>query len=271
MSNATASYDRDGFHIHEAAAIPVDTLLAAQAGMWDVRDGSFDTGRPPSSHPGYDPAKLCKINDAHLASTELYDLVCHSALGSLAAQVTGAKAVQLWASQLLIKPPASGAQGNVGWHQDRQYWSYWQDAEGLFTMWIALSDVGEQSGAMRFVRGSQGWGFLGEGDFFGKDHAAQREQISIPEGQVWEEVPAILQAGGVSLHHCLSYHGSGPNTSAEARCSIALHLRTEKARRVVGDSNYHVSHLEDEVYSPIMHGSSTDFVLQAERQGSDKR
>ncbi|MBT6148755.1 MAG: hypothetical protein HOH74_25185 [Gemmatimonadetes bacterium] len=256
----TDSYERDGFSRHATAVIPADVLAAAQSGLLAVRDGMFDTRQPPSSHPGYDPAKLCKINDAHLASRQLYALVCHPALGALAAEVTGARAVQLWASQLLIKPVAVAEQGNVGWHQDRQYWRYWQQPDGLFTMWIALSQVCASSGPMIFVRASHRWGYLDEGDFFGTDHAAQRQQITMPAGQTWTEVPALLDAGGVSFHHCLTYHGSGPNMSTMPRCSMAVHLRTEQARPVAGDSNYYVSHLHDPAYSPVLYGSAAELL-----------
>ena len=67
---------------------------------------------------------------------------------------------------MLIKPPGSEKAGRVGWHQDRQYW---QRDEGLFTAWIALDDVKEESGPMQLVPGSHCWGFLGEDDFFNSD------------------------------------------------------------------------------------------------------
>ncbi len=255
------TYSRDGFSLHPEAVVPAELLSAAQSAANAVRDGSFDTGRPPSHHPGYDAAVLCKINDAHLASHDLQRLVSHPALGALASKITGARALQVWASQLLIKPPSSGAQGNVGWHQDRQYWPYWQAPEGLLTLWIALSDVTESSGPMRFVRGSHNWGFRDEGDFFGRDHDAQRQAIQVPEGDRWDEVSAVLPAGGVSLHHCLSFHGSGPNTSPHARCSIAVHLRTEVTRPVSGSTDYYVSHLADPAYCPVLHGCDADFDL----------
>lgn len=255
------SYTQDGFSLHADAIVPADLLAAAQAAADAVRDGSSDTGRPPSAHPGYDPTKLCKINDAHLASRDLHNLVSNPILGALAAEVTGARALQVWASQLLIKPPSSGVQGHVGWHQDRQYWRYWQEPEGLLTLWIALSDVSSVSGPMQFVRGSHRWGFRDEGDFFGSDHEAQRRAIQPPEGETWDEVPAVLSPGGVSLHHCLTFHGSGPNTSSTARCSLAVHLRSELARPVRDSSDYYVSHLSDPAYCPILHGSAADFDL----------
>ena len=121
MDESAAQYGRDGFFLWPDRVLDDALLARAQAGLAAVRDERYDTGVPPSSHPGYDPQKLCKINDAHLASEGLYDLLVKSNLGSHLAAVTGSQRIQVWASQLLIKPPGSAAAGHVGWHQDRQH------------------------------------------------------------------------------------------------------------------------------------------------------
>ena len=95
-------YRKQGFCFLDAGTIDENLLEAAQEGMVAVRDGSFDTDVPPSSHPGYDTNKLCKINDVHLASTKLYALLTQSKLGKGIAAVTDSRLVQVWASQLLI-------------------------------------------------------------------------------------------------------------------------------------------------------------------------
>ena len=71
-------------------------------------------------------------------------------------------------------------------------------------------------------------------------------------GERWEEVSVLLLAGGVSFHDCLSFHGSQENLSSEERFSLAVHLRDESAKAVLGDKNYYVSHLDDMRYSPII-------------------
>ena len=228
-------------------------LEAALEGMEAVRDGHFDTGEAPTSHPGYDPQKLCKINDAHLADTGLFNLITSGEMGAATAAATGSRRVQVWASQLLIKPPGSAEAGNVGWHQDRQYWKYWQGTQGLFTMWIALGEVGETSGPMRFVRSSHRWGFLDQGDFFSTDQEALRQNIEMPAGETWEEVAALLPAGGASFHDCLTYHGSGPNTSDRPRCSIAVHLRNEKAVPLPDTDDFRIAKLGDPQFCPVIY------------------
>ena len=245
-------YTAQGFCFLPDRTIDQKFLKTAQEGLLAVRDETFDTGVPPSSHPGYDPGKLCKINNAHLANHALYAMLVESTLGERIAEVTVSKMVQVWASQLLIKPPGSEKAGRVGWHQDRQYWQYWQRDEGLFTAWIALDDVKEESGPMQLVPGSHCWGFLGQGDFFNSDQETLRASIEIPAGERWEEVSALLPAGGVSLHHSLTFHGSQENISNRARCSLAVHLRDERAEPVLGNKNYYVSHLGDMQYNPVI-------------------
>ena len=253
-TTTSQSFESDGYYIAPDPLIVGDVLDAALAGMEAVKNQQFDTGVPPTNDVVYDPAKLCKINNAHLASTGLYALVTDPAFGQWAAAVTGASMVQVWASQLLIKPPGSQAAGHVGWHQDRQDWKFWQEPTGLFTIWIALSDVTSDSGPMRFVRGSHRWGFLDQGDFFGSDHAELKAEIPVPDGASWEEVEAVLPPGGASFHHCLTYHGSGPNLSPTPRCSVAVHIRTQEAQPVPGDTAFYVTHLDDPAYCPVIHG-----------------
>ena len=96
MDESAAQYGRDGFFLWPDRVLDDALLARAQAGLAAVRDERYDTGVPPSSHPGYDPQKLCKINDAHLASEGLYDLLVKSNLGSHLAAVTGSQRIQVW-------------------------------------------------------------------------------------------------------------------------------------------------------------------------------
>ena len=143
---------------------------------------------------------------------------------------------------------------NVGWHQDRQYWGSWDDGSELLTAWVALSDVAMESGAMRFVRGSHKWGLVEGSDFYGQDHSAQMNEIQALEQRTWEEVPAILPAAGLSLHHNLTLHASGPNVSGTPRRSFAIHLRTERSAPRGGRHEGLTRYLDDMTYCPVVYG-----------------
>lgn len=252
-----ARYLADGFTIHAAPVIPEEIVARAVAGMDAVRAGEYDTGVPPQPSPwtaGDDPRKLCKIEMPQVASRAIMELIRHPSLGELAAAVTGASWVQIWWVQLLIKPPADpGQPTNIGWHQDRHYWQVWDEGSELFTAWVALSDVTPESGPMRFVRGSHRWGYLGNSDFYGQDHAAQRAAFPLPEGAAWEEVEAVLPPGGVSFHHNLTLHASGPNRSHAPRRSFALHMRTQRSRPVDDLRRGLTAFVDDSAYCPVIY------------------
>lgn len=256
-------YRADGFSIHPQPIIPADIVGAAIHGMDEVRDGRYDTGTPPQPsrwNPGDDPnTKIGKIEMPQIANHAIMDLITVPALGQLAAEVTGARAVQIWWVQLLYKPPAlpdSNRSPGIGWHQDRHYWQIWEDDSELFTAWVALSNVAANSGPMVFVRGSHHWGYVeGQSDFQEEaDQATLRAQIEGTTSQTWEEVTAILPPGGVSIHHNLTYHGSGANTSGEPRRSFAIHMRTERSRPKGGVREGLTRFIDNLDFCPVIYG-----------------
>jgi hypothetical protein len=259
-NNARSAFRHDGFYLVRQPIFPDTLLRRAVEGMDAIRRGEYDTGRPPQPSPwkpGDDPNALCKIEQPQFASRAVRELLTYPALGEWAAAVTGASMVQAWWVQLLYKPSTPGdAPGgtNIGWHQDRHYWGVWEDGSELFTAWIALSDVTEDSGPMVFLRGSHRWGYRKEGDFFAQDLEAQRQSLRLPDGAEWEEVSAILPPGGVSFHDRLTFHGSGPNRSGRPRRSFAVHLRTQNSRPVEGQRVGLTEFIDDHALCPVIYG-----------------
>ncbi len=255
---AAAQFEADGLFI-APRIIPPELVERASAHMDAVMACQYETGTPPHHrcwNPGDDPQKIRKIDDAHLSDNTIQELISHPALGRMAAAVTGAKRVQVWATQMLFKPPGGQQTGNVGWHQDRQYWKYWEGE--VFTAWVAISDVTPDAGGMRLVRGSHRWGEIEGGNFFGSDLDGLKSAMKTRPDANWEEVPAILPPGGVSFHHHLTVHGSGPNLAAWPRRSFAIHLRTEKSRPVPEFSgNYYVSNLDNPRHCPVIYDART--------------
>ena len=156
--------------------------------------------------------------------------------------------------------PDTNTAPGIGWHQDRHYWQIWEEGSELFTAWVALSDVTADAGPMSFVRGSHRWGYVdGLSDFQNEtDQDALRSRIEQATGDTWEEVTAILPPGGVSLHHNLTYHGSGANASGAPRRSFAIHMRTEKSRPVGGTRAGLTRFIDNLDYCPIIFGERTD-------------
>ncbi|MEQ9461508.1 MAG: phytanoyl-CoA dioxygenase family protein [Phycisphaeraceae bacterium] len=254
-------YAQQGFYIANEPIIPRDLVSSAEQGMERVRQGDYRTGQPPFEspwNPGDDDTKLCKIEMPNLADPDIRSCIAHPALGELAARLTGASMIQVWWVQLLHKPSVdpeakSGGGPAVGWHQDAQYWPEWIADSELFTAWVAISDVNTEAGPMAFVPGSHHAGLFEGGDFFSSDLVELRKNIRLPQGVAWDEVPAILQPGGVSFHHRHTLHGSGINTSGSPRKSFAVHLRTEKST-LADHPRVLTQFIDDEEKCPVIYG-----------------
>lgn len=265
-SCAHAEYEEQGFYIHPTPVIPRDVVEAAARGMNEVMMGRYDTGISPMPSPwkpGDDAAtKLCKIELPQVSNRAILALLKHPGLGELAAEVCGARAVQIWWVQLLSKPPTrpgAGISTHVGWHRDRHYWGVWEEDSDLFTAWVALSDVTPDVGPMAFVSGSHRWDSAGGGDFFEQDLDRLKHSILAGQGRPWREVSAVLPKGGVSFHDDLTYHGSSANRSAAPRLSFAVHMRTEKSRPKGGRREGLAEHIDNLDYNPVIFGRRSDF------------
>ncbi|MDA1193182.1 MAG: phytanoyl-CoA dioxygenase family protein [Candidatus Poribacteria bacterium] len=256
-----ADFLRDGYFIQRDPIIPFEIAGAASEGMDALRRGEYDTGTPPQPsfwNVGDPMTKLCKIEMPQIANRAIMSLVSHPALGELAARVLNATMVQVWWVQLLIKPPKvddAEQKNRIGWHQDRNYWGSWEADSELFTAWVAVSDVREESGPMKFVRGSNRWGVLDGSDFYGQDLEGQQKGLAIPDGKSWEEASATFPAGGVSFHDRLTLHGSLDNLSGEERRSFAIHMRTENSRPVNDERRGLTQFIDNEDFCPVIFGS----------------
>ncbi|MFI5357572.1 MAG: phytanoyl-CoA dioxygenase family protein [Opitutales bacterium] len=228
---AAAQFARDGFYL-APPLVPPELLARVSHRIDAVYAGDYETGIAPTGNPPgrkEPPTALVKIDNAHCSDRTIHEVVTHPAIGRWAAALTGAKWVQVFATQMLVKPPGGRDTGNVGWHQDYEYWDQAFVGE-LFTAWLAVSDVTAESGPMRFVAGSNHWGLLKAGDFWGRDLDLVKRNLLAKAGAAeWRETAAVLPPGAASFHHRLTVHGSGPNRSAGPRVSFAIHLRTDRS------------------------------------------
>jgi ectoine hydroxylase-related dioxygenase (phytanoyl-CoA dioxygenase family) len=148
---------------------------------------------------------------------------------AIVAEALGAAAVQLLQDTLLFKPKRRGAP--VEWHQDHTYVGFLTPAR-VATLRLALVDEDEASGCMRVVDGSHRWGPVGgvraltEAQVDSLLPSLSAEQSAAIEGAT----PLPLAPGDVSLHHCLTLHGSGPNGSERPRKTIILRMFDAECR-----------------------------------------
>jgi len=149
-------------------------------------------------------------------------------LGAIGARLMRTATVRLWHDQAIYKPGTGThevtTRGNIGWHQD---YGYWQSASttNMCTAWVALQDTDLSNGGMRTIVGSHKWGLIPESTGFDtQDLEQQAARFAASGGSEWLDEPCILKAGQASFHHCLTFHGSGPNTTDQPRLSVVAHM-----------------------------------------------
>ncbi len=128
--------------------------------------------------------------------------------------------IQLSNSKLATKPQKKGA-GAFDWHQDFAY--YTSTNFDLVTVAVGLDDATPENGGMYAVKGSHKLGLL--------DHTSDGWMIgACVEPKYWEERPdrvrpLMSKAGGITIHHCLTLHGSPVNRSESPRRLVIFQYR----------------------------------------------
>jgi hypothetical protein len=179
------------------------------------------------------------------------DLAFAPLLAGWAAQLIGSRQVRLLEDNALYKPPLTG--GALRWHQDYSYWPIAQP--NAVTAWVALDDVTIDNGAVQFAAGSHLLGerlpaIFGTGTPYLADGrpAAVREMSDPAEEGLAVEVME-LAAGEASLHHSMTWHASGANSTPRPRRAFVV--------RYVGDGTiwlgsrrFQYNYSDDEVGIP---------------------
>ena len=145
----------------------------------------------------------------------------------IAAQLMGSRRINLIDEHLLIKEP--GTPTPTYWHHDLPYFEV--SGDDFCSLWIPLDPVTEESGAMKFVKGSHRWGKLfhpiriGEGEL-----VAEAERLDGPA----PDIDAEPEKYDIALYElapgdCLAFHGTAlhaatPNLTKDIR-RRALSLR----------------------------------------------
>lgn len=119
--------------------------------------------------------------------------------------------------QIFMKPPRFGSA--KPYHQDNAYFRCHPDDE-VITAWIALDDVDEANGCLRYIDGSHRLPILEhhvvEGEAYNLEPAFDEIDLS-------KESLALVRKGGVVFHHVKTLHTSHRNTSDRWRRAYATH------------------------------------------------
>ena len=125
----------------------------------------------------------------------------------------------------------------VTMHQDLAYWGM-GDMDNILTACLALSPATTASGCMDFVQGSHKNEILAHEDSFDDLNLLSRGQEIAVDIAEEDKVAVELPPGYMSLHHGLTIHGSGPNTSDDRRIGVAIRYVSAKMRKAGSAKDY---------------------------------
>ena len=221
-----------------------------------IINGLYETGKPPENRfweIGDDEHSIIKIDKPHLCDQNVWNFITNKSFGLALSNLTKSKKIKIWHSQLVWKPTSKGSSGNAGWHRDAQYWPFWSE-KGLYTAWIALTDVRSSSGPVKYICNSNRWDKIDGLDFFKKDLKNQN-RILTKNKSTFNVVDSILNKGQVSVHKSLTYHSSGSNRDLNPRVGLVVHFCNENSRRisVKGKNKNYLNYLQDEIFAPVIY------------------
>ena len=190
----------------DAMAEPVEAAI----GSTDSADLSAIAGAPGSS-----PRFVAGV-DHWRHDPRLRDFAFHRALPATVAALLRSSSVFLYEDSVLVKEP--GATEATQWHQDLGYFHV--DGTQMCTTWCPLDPADENTGAMRFARGSHLRPEVYRPNLF-----VTTEPIPGTEGELVPDVDAgdydiisfALAPGDITVHHARTLHAAGPNRSTERR------------------------------------------------------
>ncbi|BCS35523.1 SnoK protein [Luteitalea sp. TBR-22] len=131
------------------------------------------------------------------------------------AEALGGRAVGYSFDHAIYKAPFNDAE--TPWHQDHAYNGH-RRLLRTFHFWIPLQPVTVESGCMQFIPGSQSAGLLEHGRR-GDGHVR-----AVEDAESSRAVVCPLPLGGLTVHHPLTLHYTGPNRTGDVRRAWIVHF-----------------------------------------------
>ena len=216
-------YWRDGF-LFPLPAVSPQAALAARSELEQL-EATWRAADLPH------PLNTYKRINAHVAIPLAARLARNPAILDVIEGILGPD-ILVYSTEFFIKEPKT--RHVVSMHQDLTYWGLGA-IDGLVTAWIALSPATPASGCMEFVAASHKNAILEHEDTFDPNNLLSRGQEVKADVRDTDKTAIEIHPGQMSLHHGLTIHGSGPNTTSDRRIAcVVRYIRPDMSQKVGG-------------------------------------
>ena len=220
--NERQRFDRDGFLVIDRPLVTADELASVRAVLDDLLahfddlpdDVAYDLGDVKVHHGR---PQIPEINSTLELDTRLGQSAAFARCQELAHQLLSGRAVCNF-DHAIFKPPRGDTA--VHWHQDVAYAPDTEFADEVH-IWLALQDVDEANGCMRFVPTGGHQPLLAHRPRGGSAtaHALVAEHVDATAA-----VSCPLGAGMATVHKPATLHSTAPNTTDDVRAAWILHF-----------------------------------------------
>ena len=158
------------------------------------------------SHSAADP-RVRRIKNPNLQHIVFDGALRHEKILDIVSQLIG-DGLRTNGQKLNMKYAEYGSP--VEWHQDWAFYPHTND--DLLAVGVSFDDMTKDNGALMVIPGSHRgptYDHHQHGEFVGA--------ITDPNFSPMSAVPVEVKAGGISIHHVRTVHGSAPNTSSNPR------------------------------------------------------
>jgi hypothetical protein len=221
-----AQYWQDGY-LFPIEVMPAAEAQALRAELEEIEAHWLDAGLPL-------PLATYKRVNAHCVLPLAHRIGSDPRILDVVEGILGPD-IMIYAVEFFIKEP--NTRQIVSMHQDLTYWGLGA-VDGLVTAWLSLSPATPASGCMNFVKGSHKNAILEHEDTFDPNNLLSRGQevkVAVAEK---DKHPIEIHPGQISLHHGLTIHGSGPNTTDDRRIAAVIRYCTPDIQQQVAEVDY---------------------------------
>ena len=225
-SAQTAQYWDDGF-LFPVPVMPAPDAIALRSELEALENEWMDNGLPL-------PLNTYKRVGSHIVMPLAYRIGADPRMLDVVEGILGPDLL-VYAVEFFIKEP--NTKHVVTMHQDLTYWGLGATSE-MVTAWLSLSPATPASGCMDFVRSSHKNPILPHEDTFAENNLLSRGQEIKVDVRPEDKTAIEIHPGEISLHHGLTIHGSGPNTTDDRRIAAVVRYVTPEVAQEVGEMGF---------------------------------
>lgn len=216
LTESEIKFYQDEGYLYLGGLINADAVEAVRREILDVIEGHYGISEDDLRHASSASDKL-RQSSQYLKGSKLGEMISGETIKSVASRLIGGPA-HVYMPFTAVK--AGGGGGTFHFHQDNNYTQH-DPAIGSINIWVALVDMSPENGCLQVVPRSHRDGQLTSQN---SDDGDAHQQLEVDPMTC---LPVRMRAGDAVAFTRWTVHGSGPNTTEEARVAYALQFHRD--------------------------------------------